>query len=212
MGCLVDALFIKRQDGGSALEEERLRILEMVSAGEIDAEEAAVLLAALPGPEAEEEVEVIPSPAVPAEELTANRWARFWIYPLMAGGVVLVIGALIMGLVYGTGAAPGWRVCGWLPMILGLGVMLIAWWTRSATWLHLRVREGDGQKVAFSFPLPLTLAAWVLRLAQPFVPQLKDTGVDDLIIALRQSKSQDEPLFINVDDDEKGESVEIYIG
>jgi hypothetical protein len=191
------------------MEEERLRILEMVGAGDITPEQAAELLAALDAPE---EAAGAGPPRLPTAELRENRWARFWIYPLMAGGIVLILGALIMALVYSTSAAPGWRVCGWLPMILGLGVMLIAWWTRSATWLHLRVREGDGQKVAFSFPLPLTLAAWVLRLAQPFVPQLKDTGVDDLIIALRQSKSQDEPLFINVDDDEKGESVEIYIG
>jgi len=152
------------------------------------------------------------SPNLPPAELRENRWARFWIYPLMAGGVVLILGALIMGLVYSTGAARGWRVCGWLPMILGLGVMLIAWWTRSATWLHLRVSEEDGRNVAFSFPLPLTLAAWALRMAQPFVPQLKDTGVDDLIIALRQGKSRNEPLFIDVEDDEKGEKVEIYIG
>jgi len=198
------------------MEEERLRILEMVGAGEITAEQASELLAALNTAEAQElqteEAGSAMSPNLPPAELRENRWARFWIYPLMAGGVVLILGALIMGLVYSTGAARGWRVCGWLPMILGLGVMLIAWWTRSATWLHLRVSEEDGHNVAFSFPLPLTLAAWVLRLAQPFVPQLKDTGVDDLIIALRQGKSRNEPLFIDVEDDEKGERVEIYIG
>jgi MFS family permease len=191
------------------MEEERLRILEMLGAGDITPEQAAELLGAL---DTSEEAAGAGPPSLPPAELRENRWARFWIYPLMVGGIVLILGALIMGLVYSTDAARGWRVCGWLPMILGLGVMLIAWWTRSATWLHLRVREEDGQKVAFSFPLPLTLAAWVLRLAQPFVPQLKDTGVDDLIIALRQGKSRNEPLFINVEDDEKGESVEIYIG
>jgi len=191
------------------MEEERLRILEMVGAGDITPEQAAELLAALDTPA---ETASAGPPSLPPAELRENRWARFWVYPLMAGGIVLILGALIMALVYSTDAARGWRVCGWLPMILGLGVMLIAWWTRSATWLHLRVREEDGRKVAFSFPLPLTLAAWVLRLAQPFVPQLKDTGVDDLIIALRQGKSRNEPLFVNVEDDEKGESVEIYIG
>ena len=198
------------------MEEERLHILEMVGAGEITAEQAAKLFAALDTAEAQElrteEAGSAGPPSLPPAELRENRWARFWIYPLMAGGGVLILGALIMGLVYSTGAARGWRVCGWLPMLLGLGVMLIAWWTRSATWLHLRVSEEDGRNVAFSFPLPLTLAAWALRMAQPFVPQLKDTGVDDLIIALRQGKSRNEPLFIDVEDDEKGEKVEIYIG
>jgi hypothetical protein len=202
------------------MEEEKLRILEMLGSGEITAEEAAQLLTALEQAESEalqtrtEEAGWSGSPSLSPVEQAETRWARFWIYPLMAGGIVLVAGALIMGLVYSIRAAPGWRVCGWLPMILGLGVMLIAWWTRSATWLHLRISEGEGNghKVAFSFPLPLTLAAWGLRLAQPFVPQLKDTGVDDLIIALRQGKSRNEPLFIDVQDDEKGEKVQIYIG
>jgi hypothetical protein len=66
--------------------------------------------------------------------------------------------------------------------------------------------------MALSFPLPLTLAAWALRLAQPFVPQLRDTGVDDLIIALRHSTAEGQPLVVDVQDDETGERVEIYIG
>jgi hypothetical protein len=130
----------------------------------------------------------------------------------MAGGVILVIGVLIMGLVSAIGAAQGWLLCGWLPLLLGLVVILLALWTRHARWLHLRISEGDKRTMALSIPLPLTLAAWVLKVAQPFVPQLRDTGVDDVIIALRDSATRDEPLFIDVHDDEEGERVELYIG
>jgi hypothetical protein len=49
-------------------------------------------------------------------------------------------------------------------------------------------------------------------MVQPFVPQLKDTGVDDLIIALRDSTSHDEPFFVDVQDDEDGERVQVYLG
>lgn len=203
------------------MEEERLRILEMVRAGEISAEQAATLLAALgeteaePALPAEGEAEEHPATAPPLPpEIAASRWARFWIYPMMAGGVVLIVGALIMALVYATDAARGWLVCGWLPMILGLFVTLAAIWSRRATWLHLRVSEGEGrrQKVAFSFPVPLGLAAWGIRIAQPFVPQLQDTGVDEVIVALRESRKRNEPLFIDVQDEEDGERVQIYIG
>jgi hypothetical protein len=78
--------------------------------------------------------------------------------------------------------------------------------------LHVRVSEGDSRKVAFSFPVPLALAAWGIRVAQPFVPQLRETGVDDLIVALRDSTSEGEPFFIDVQDDEEGERVQVYIG
>ena len=196
------------------MENERREILGMLEAGQINADQAAELLAALNESESEAEGE-FPEAAPPprrAEEVREARWARFWIYPLMAGGVVLILGALIMGLVYAVDAAPGWRICGWMPLILGILVTFLALWSRQATWLHLRVKEEEGRTIAFSFPLPLSLAAWALRIAQPFVPQLKDTGVDDLIIALRQSTAQGEPLFIDVEDDEKGERVEIYIG
>lgn len=195
------------------MEEERLHVLKMLESGQIGAEEAVALLAALE-PEDQPVVEEVPIPVENPPKLSEDSWARFWVYPLMAGGGVLILGALVIGLVYATAAARGWLICGWLPLLLGLGVMLLAWWSRGATWLHLRISErSSGQrKIAFSFPLPLTLTAWALRMAQPFVPQLKETGVDDLIIAFRDSASRDEPLFIDVDDDEEGERVQIYIG
>ena len=209
------------------MSEEKLQILKMVEAGEIDAEEAAMLLAALrePGPEVEEEApsselepDVLPPPAASASEATfaqearESRWARFWIYPMMAGGVALILGLLVIGLVYTSDAARGWLVCGWLPLLLGLTVVLLALWSRQAAWLHLRISEGGKRKMGFSFPLPLRLTAWVVRIAQPFVPQLRDTAMDDVIMALRDSAAHGEPLFIDVEDEEDGERVEIYIG
>jgi hypothetical protein len=210
---------------------ERKRVLELLGRGEIGVEEAERLLRALAeaeedaareggeAPEDAEEVETEarfarpdgPAARVMPDDVTAG-WRRFWVWPLLAGGVVLLLGALIMGLVYATGAATGWLVCGWLPMILGLTVMGLAWWSRTATWLHLRVTEGDGSRVAISLPLPLTLAAWAVRIARPYVPQLRNTGVDELILALRDGKAGDEPLFIDVQDDEEGEHVQIYLG
>jgi hypothetical protein len=216
-------------DGG-IMETERIDILKKLEAGEIDVEQAAAQLAAVEkprtgalsaaGPEgsasdtppAEDPgVEVLP-PAAGPTQLPESRWASFWIYPMLAGGGVLILGALIMALVYATGAARGWLVCGWLPMLLGLGVILLALWTRRAPWLHVRVSEGGKRKIALSFPLPLTLAAWVVRLIQPFVPQLRESAVDELILALRDSRVPGEPLFVDVQDDEAGERVEVYFG
>jgi hypothetical protein len=192
-------------------EEERLQILNMLQAGQIGAEEAARLLSALEEPQEGAPVETLPPTSKPAERRESRR-ARFWIYPMMAGGVVVLLGALVTGLVYATGTARGWLLCGWLPMLLGLTVMVLAVWTRRAAWLHLRISEGGRRKMAFSFPLPLTLAAWAVRIAQPFVPQLQESGVDDLIIALRESTGRGEPFYIDVQDNDEGERVEVYIG
>ena len=193
------------------MEEERLQILKMVQEGRIGADEAAQLLAALDSPSPV----AVDAPLGVEREQPArapDRWARFWIYPMMVGGAVLILGLLLVTLAYTTGAAAFWLLCGWLPLILGLVVVLLALWSRRATWMHLRISEEGQRKMALSFPLPLTLAAWGLRVAQPFVPQLAETGADDVIIALRDSARQGEPLFIDVQDDEKGERVELYFG
>lgn len=200
------------------MENERLEILKMVEAGQIDAQEAAMLLSALNEAEAQD------LPDAPAEALSQavapekerfqnreNRWARFWIYPMMAGGIMLILGSLVTGMIYATGATLGWLVCGWLPMLLGLMIVFLALWSRQATWMHLRISEKGQRKMALSFPLPLTLAAWAVRIAEPFVPQLQETSVDDLIVALRESASRGEPFSIDVQDDQDGERVELYI-
>ena len=176
------------------MEEERLKILNMVEAGQIDTEQAAQLLVAL---EAAHDPE--PSPpttlASDAQHPPGRKWSDFWIYPLVAGGGVLLLGALAAAWLSSAGLPLPSCVCGWFPMLLGLLIMLLAWWSRSARWLHLRISEEGRRKIALSFPLPLPLAAWVLRLAQPFLPQLAETGVDDLLIALRDADIDDEGNF-----------------
>jgi hypothetical protein len=199
------------------MENERLEILKMVEAGKIDAAQAAVLLAALEGsvpedPSEAPEGKVPLPPNLEPPEWLENRWTRFWIYPLMAGGAALIAGTTVMALVYATGGARGWLCCGWLPVLLGLLMLFLVLWSRRATWMHLRISEQGRRKLAFSLPLPLTLSAWAVRIARPFVPQLQETAVDDLILALRDSPSRDEPFFIDVQNDEDGERVELYIG
>jgi hypothetical protein len=187
------------------MENGRLEVLRRLEAGEIDAEEAAGLLREQEPLEGE-----VISAAPASTEHLPKRWSRFWLYPLAAAGGVLVLGGLILALVYGTRAASGWLVCGWLPVSLGLLGLLFALWSRGAKWLHVRVREKEGKGIAISFPIPLTLTALVLRLVGPFVPELKKTGADEMILALRDSK-RDEPLHVKVDE-EDGDHVEVYMG
>ncbi|HNS50598.1 MAG TPA: hypothetical protein PKO09_05395 [Anaerolineae bacterium] len=197
------------------MENDRMQVLQRLEAGEIDAATALRLL---------KEIEPVGVEAGPLEQpedgetITAaraggqppNHWARFWLFPLAAAGILLAVGGLILFFVLLTGAARGWRVCGWLPLTLGVLGVLFALWSRSAKWLHVRVQEKHGKRIAISFPVPLTLVAWILRVVGPFVPQLRETGADEMILAFRDT-GRDEPLHLQVDD-EDGEHVEIYVG
>lgn len=196
-----------------------MEVLRRLQAGEIDAQAALELLRemepaqsgaeAAQAPQQPLEGEVIRA-APSAAERPPRHWAGFWLYPLAAAGAMLALGMLVLALVMGTGAARGWQVCGWLPLTLGVLGLLFALWSRSAKWLHIRVKEKGGKRIPISFPVPLTLTAWALRIAAPFVPQLRETGVDEMILAFRDAK-RDEPLHVKVDDPD-GDQVEIYIG
>jgi hypothetical protein len=203
------------------MDDERMRILKRIEAGEISAEEAVRLLSELsqqPAPEAEPEVvqpEPDVPPAAPAESMppveVPKGFSHFWLYPLWAGEGTLVLGAILLYAVYGAQAGWGWAVCGWPLFALGVLVTVAAWWVRTARWVHVRVRGKEN--VSISLPLPIKLTAWVIKIVKPFVPQFKDTGVDEAILGLADAlKEGNEPLYVDVNDDDSGEHVQVYIG
>lgn len=189
--------------------DDRMAILKMVETGQISTEEALQLLEALNQTEASDAIQTDEGEATPAEIPQSNNW---WIYPTAAGALVMAIGAPLVALGI-TGQAPlFWAFfCGWMPFLIGLAILTIGVWSRSARWLFLRIENADtgGRTIAFGFPLPLTLSAWIMSLVRPFVPQIRDIAVEEMILAVRDS--DDEPIFIEVQDNDD-EHVMIFIG
>jgi hypothetical protein len=153
------------------------------------------------------------SPAVlPAD---ARKWQRWWMIPVWIGVAITVFGGLFMYLALRSSGIGFWFVCASVPFILGLLVIVLAWGSRNAPWLHLRVQQPPGEKperIAFSMPLPLRPAAWFLRTFGRWIPSLKEHAWDDVILAVGDKTSPENPLYIVVDEEETGEKVEIYIG
>jgi hypothetical protein len=183
--------------------EERTQILKMVEAGQISTEEALQLLDALNGAEPSDGVEV---------EADIPNTSSLWLYPTIVGAVVMAVGAPLMALGLTGQVAIFWAVsCGWIPFFIGLAILTLGVWSRNARWFYLRISNAHSGKrsLALGFPLPLTLAAWVLRMIRPYVPQLEGTGVDDDGLG---GETDDQPVYIDVLDDDDGEHVQIYIG
>jgi hypothetical protein len=102
-----------------------------------------------------------------------------------------------------------------LPLLLGVLLIGMAAGSRTARWLYVDVRgkPGEGPRHIFlGFPLPLKLAAWLLRTFGSYIPDLKKTNVDEVIEILETGLSGDAPLVVNVDEGEEGEKVRVYIG
>ena len=171
------------------------------------AEEAATERAALETPEDG------PSSAE-ASGAGLGSFRNWWRYPLWAGVAVTIVGASLMYVAVRSSGFGFWFACSWFPFLFGVAVLALAWGSRQARWLHLRVRRKPGespQRISISLPLPLRLAAFVIQIFNIRTPEIDKKGLADLIMVLEKT-SPETPFYLHVDDADDGEQVEIYIG
>jgi hypothetical protein len=181
-------------------------ILQQLETGEIDVEEAVRRLEDEDSPPAS--MEQPPTDTSGFEP--PSRWQLWWLIPLMAG-LVMLVGGYWLGTLGGA-----WWICAAPTLLLGLIVVTLAAVSTSAPWVHVRVRgneEGTGSNVRVSLPLPLGLTSFVLRnFGHLASDKLDKTMVDEILVALEGSFKGGDPIIIEVDDDESGEKVEVYLG
>ena len=205
------------------LEEDAAPVLEAEAApttlpGSSDDDPASAAFAdRFPESEAANPVEVLTDHPYAGRQVPfdVEKWRRWWLYPMWVGIAVTVLGGLLMYLALQASGVGFWFACAWAPFMLGVAIMMLALASRTSKWLHLRVRQSPGewpQTIAISFPLPLRLAAWFVRNFGRYIPQLDRIGLDEVILALGDKTSPEAPFYIEVDEGEDGEKVEIYIG
>jgi hypothetical protein len=204
------------------MSEVQLEILRMVQEGIISAEEGEQLLDAVDGAtesaggEGDEErasTQAVAPKDLPEERLSGMPdWARrTWVYVLAGGFVLLALAGMVTAQLVQGGERLGWLACTTPLMILGALTVALAWWSRTARWLHVRVRD-RGVRFTISLPLPLRLAAGLARLARPWIPDpWGDAAVDEMIFSLAESDALDDVLAVEVSEGE-GEEVLVYIG
>jgi len=155
-------------------------------------------------------------PGSPASNMpNLNRWRRWWTIPLAAGVVITTLSAWLLFLGTANAWATFWMACLWMPLLLGIAIITLAWLSHNTPWLHVRVNTGQDEwprRVVVSFPIPIRLAAWGLRTFGHYIPNLDATDLDDVIIALGKSLTTEDPIYIEVDNGEGGEYVEVFIG
>jgi len=160
----------------------------------------------------EEEPQVITSPE--PFDPSQLKWRNFWWIPMWVGMGILVVGALLMYAAWNAGGFGFWFACTWFPFLLGVAVVALAWSSRTARWLHVRVHQKPGQKperIAISLPIPLRLTAWFLRMFGDRIPNMNGTSLDEVILAL-DATSPEAPFYVEVNEGDDGERVEVYIG
>ncbi len=200
------------------MSEERRHVLQMLQDGTISTEQAMELLAALDNDEDDVDISKSDLDYTPDPPPNMNKYRRFWKIPFIISGVLLLLFGFWLRSIYlsSEGAITFAFICVWtLFMFAGLATLL-AFMSRRSTWLHVRVRESQGTRIAISMPLPLRLANWGITVARGFVDDHTRGHLNmaaEFINAARDTMSEPgaEPLFIDVDDDD-GDHVEVYIG
>jgi len=208
--------------------EERRKILQLVEEGKITAEQAASLMHALEAdqdqPEAEPEVIQPALTSGPAGSETsapefdevkarARRWAMI---PLWIGVVITVFSAWGIYEILNNLGTSYWWICLLFPLFIGILLIALGAGGPGTRWLYVNVDRRYAQdwprNITFGFPLPLGLASWFLRNFGNNIHGLGNTSVDDIIQILDATGKSGEPLIVNVNDDDEGEHVQVYIG
>lgn len=207
--------------------EERKKILQMVEEGKISAEDAASLMAAMTDHDndsAEAEVEVIESSPdfsyektqAPEFDKIKERARRFSMIPLWAGVVVTVLSAWGIYSIQQSAGTNFWFYCMIVPLMLGVLLLALGGGGRSSRWIYVDVdrrdaKPGDGPKhITLGFPMPLGLIAWFFDTFGHNIKGMSKSRAEGIVQMMQATKDSDEPLMINVDDDDA--HVQVYIG
>jgi hypothetical protein len=208
-------------------DSERQKILEMIEAGKITPQDGLILMQTLettplelaaadqtqetPGPESTESAaEKERREAFFAGKL--KRFRRLWLIPLFFS-LLLTVGAAYWMFLQLQHSGLGF---GFLfpALLLALGVLTLtlAAASRDARWLYLNVLQKPGEtprRIVIAFPM--TLVTGLVNLTGGLAPGFERERMKMVMEAFTQSISLDEPVLIEVHDDD-GEEVQIYIG
>ncbi len=189
------------------MSQDRMTILQQLEDGKIDAQEALRLL--------ESESQPSASAAAVTKTLTPDpviqKWKRWWLILFGSGVGITVLGAWFM---YLSGVSL-WLFITCIPFAIGVIVMALAWWSRTARWLHVRVDTGKDEfprHIAISFPIPSRLIAWGVRFASKrnLNASEKLRTVSEMIAMMDEGVSSEAPLLVEVN--EGKEHVQVFIG
>jgi len=198
------------------MDDEQRRILQMVQEGAITPDEAARLLDAL----VEEALPAAgdgspapaPAPARAPDDVIAPgpapRFRRYWEVPFAVGLILLGLAGVCVSSVSGV-----LLLCGWSAFVVAAIIALAGWWSRSAAWVHVRIRESDGDRLSFSLPLPMGLAGWGLGLAQRYVDDDTRATLDVAagLLDMFRAADSNEPMTVEIDE-EDGDHILVHIG
>jgi hypothetical protein len=147
------------------------------------------------------------------EEVKA-RARRFASVPLGIGILLTVLASYWLFLLVRDANYGFWFVCAWFPLLMGILLIALSAGGMNARWLYLNVDQKPGERpqhITLGFPIPMDFLGWLLRTFGAFVPGMDRQRVDEVMSLLAAADAHG-PLIVNVNESERGDRVQVYIG
>ena len=203
--------------------ETAMGVLELLERGEIDTEEAARRLSSKAAEprraqphKRDERARSKPRVEVfTAGETTQPKQKReWWLVPMLFGVLFTVLAALWMRADAANGIGLGF-VCAWLPLGIGLMLILLAVISRNGPWARMQVnsRKASGRvNFVMDMPVPVGVATTALKTAGRYVPGIDETDVEKMTEAFAEIQRTGNPIHIRANDEDDDDVVDITIG
>lgn len=204
-------------------EKSKLEILRKVEDGTLSPEEGSDLIGILDAAKAVGSEPEIIQPPLEADEPEPPRespkvsgcWKAPWSLILLGGAVLTAFSAYWVYQGYQK-AGLGWGFwLSWIPFAIGVLILVLGWVLMESPWLYVRIKSHEAtkrQNIVFSLPLPLRILSWVFRrFGHHMPPEVREKGVEEMLIEVEEALKKGEPFQIEVNDEEDGDQVYITI-
>ncbi len=206
------------------MNEARQQVLQMLQDGKLTAAQAHELLQAMESSETADSATSNAETAVTGDIIhpdpppDMSYYRRFWQIPFFVGCLLVLASGLVLRSIYQSsgGAISFGFICAWTTFLFMFLLTTLAFMSRRSAWVHVRVNERGGRRIAISLPLPLQLAGWGVNIARHFVKEEERHKTEMAASFLAEARRNwqngaADPLVIHVDD-EDGDKVQVYIG
>lgn len=205
-------------------DENKLDILRKVENGTLSIEEGAELIGMLDNANSSAEPPVsaptqlsrtISSMEPIEKHEVSGCWKAAWSMVLVGGAILAGFSAYWIYQGY-VNQGFGWGFwLSWIPMMIGIGFMLLGWALMESPWMHVKINsteEGKKSNFIFSMPVPFNIARWVMTTFGQYMPdEVKSHDILNVLDQAEASIKNGEPFQVQVDDEKDGTKVDIFI-
>lgn len=209
------ARLLSVQEGNPTQPQTSMGILGQLERGEINTEEAARRLSAHTESKQKEQSKKAPKVEIIKNKTTKPDRSFGWVAGLIGVGALLaLLAGLWMAADLRDGSLGFGFFCAWVPMALGVLLLLLGWFARRGPWANVNFkshRAGGHVRFDLNLPVPIGVAGKALHFVGDRIPALDPKDIDNLMNALEQAGKDGEPIQIHANSDNGDDAVDISI-